>query len=416
MLLFAIFLLASGSGGLATLTAVRLEGAGVDTTVIGLVATAYFLGLTIGSTIAFRLIAKVGHIRAFAAFVSVLSALALVYAIHVFAATWALARLLEGFCMAGVYICLESWLAARSGTASRGSVLGAYMVALYAGQALSQFLLTTGGAQSHWPFIGASMLLSLSVIPIALTRREQPVLAAVVPFGLKRLYAISPLGVAGGMASGLILGGFYGIAPIYARLIGLDVAATASFMSAAIVGGMLLQIPVGRLSDAFDRRKVLLLVYATVAAVSIALALSEARGLALFIAMALFGGTAFALYPLCVAHANDHVDNADRIATSAGMVLAYSLGAIAGPLLGSLAVSAAGPSGLFLYTAACAAAIFVFALWRLLDRPPVPDEEQRAFIAMPRTSPAVAPLDPMSGAGERERADAAAPPDPADPA
>lgn len=298
--------------------------------------------------------------------------------------------------MAGVFICLESWLAERSGTASRGTVLGAYMIALYSGQALSQFLIAIGGPVSVLPFVGASILLSLSVIPIALTRSAQPVLPDVAAFGLKRLYRASPLGVAGCLASGVILGAFYGIGPVFARAAGLDAFGTALFMSAAIGGGVFLQLPLGRLSDAIDRRKVVLGTFAVAAAVSAFIAAADARGPLLFLGAALFGGTTFALYPLCVAHTNDHLRDEDRTGASAGLVLAYSAGAVAGPLIGAGAMNAAGPAGLFLLTGGCAAAVFLFALWRLLVRPPVPGDRQRVFLALPRTTPAAAPLDPLS--------------------
>lgn len=398
MLLLAIFVLASGSGGLATLTSVRLESAGTSTVLIGLVATSFYVGLTLGSLFVFRVIAQVGHIRAFAVFVSILSAVALVYAVHLASWLWATARMIQGFSMAGVFICIESWLAQRSESASRGMVLGSYMVSLYSGQALSQFLLLAGGPNSFLPFAFASILLSVSVIPIAMTRTSQPVLPDVTAFGYRRLFRASPLGIAGCVGGGLILGAFYGLGPVFARMSGFDTATTAAFMSAAIAGGIILQLPLGRLSDAIDRRKVILGSFIVVAAVSLGFASSQEPSLPLLLSGGvLFGGTAFALYPLCVAHTNDHLDDHERTGATGGLVLAYSLGAAAGPLLAAAALGAAGAGGLFLFTAGCAATLFVFALWRMVVRPPVPGEDQRAFLALPRTTPTSAPLDPLAG-------------------
>ena len=137
-LLLAIFILMAGSGFLSTLIGLRLERAGAGTMAIGAVATAYFGGLVIGALRAGSIVRQVGHIRAFAAFVSLLSASTLAYALLQYPLFWACLRLIDGMCVAGVFICLESWLNDRAEAETRGSILAAYMVALYSGQAVGQ--------------------------------------------------------------------------------------------------------------------------------------------------------------------------------------------------------------------------------------------------------------------------------------
>lgn len=210
------------------------------------------------------------------------------------------------------------------------------------------------------------------------------------------LYATSPLGVVGAGSTGLMLGAFYGLGAIFARGTGLLDAGTALFMSATILGGVALQWPFGRLSDMIDRRKVILggFIATTIIAFTI-FASAEGRG-PLMLAGALFGGACFALYPLCVAHTNDHLRSSQRVSATGGLVLVYSVGAVAGPLPASAFMDAAGPRGLFLFIALCALAVTLFAIVRLGLAPPVPGERQRRYLILPRTTPLAGKLDPLS--------------------
>lgn len=394
-LLLAIFMLMAGGGVMTTLVGVRLEGAGHGAVAIGLVATAYFAGLTLGSLRIGRVIQQVGHIRTFSAVVSLLSASTLAYALHQHPAFWFVLRLIDGLCVAGVFVCLESWLNERADAANRGSVLAAYMIALYAGQAAGQFLLNLAGAPVM-PFVVASILISLAVLPVALTRLSGPVTAEQAPLSARRLYVASPLGLVGVGATGLMLGAFYGLGPVFARGLGMTLSSTALFMSVAIAGGVALQWPLGWLSDRFERRGVIVGVLGGAAATGGALAFAGAPGALMMLLVALFGGFTFALYPLCVAHTNDHLTSGERVGASGGLVLAYSLGAALGPMSGSLAMLALGPGGLFVWTGSCAAAALIFGLWRQRRRGPVPQAEQQPYQLLPRTTPMAAALDPLA--------------------
>ncbi len=395
-LLLSIFILMAGGGFMPSLVSIRLEAAGVGAPLIGLVGSAYFAGLTIGSLQVARVIRRVGHIRAFAFFVSLLSASTLAYALHEAAWLWGALRLIDGFCIAGVYVCLESWLNDRAEPSERGAVLAAYMVALYAGQGLGQFLLNLSDLSPARPFLLASILLSLAVAPITLTRAASPVLGDYRALSMRGLYTASPLGMVGAAITGVMLGAFFGLGAVYARRIGLDLAATAAFMSTVILGGVVLQWPLGWLSDRFDRRAVILGVFAGTAAVALAIALLGAPGMLLLPMAGLFGGLSFALYPLCVAHTNDRLTTAERVGASAGLVLVYSAGAAAGPLAGAASMSALGATGLFLFVTACAAGALAFGLWRVAVRPPPPSERQQSYQPLPQTTPMSAGLDPLA--------------------
>ena len=403
-LLFGVFLIMGGSGPLTTLVSLRLEAGETARFAIGAIMAAYFAGLTLGSLFAHHVVLRAGHIRAFSAFASVLSAAALAYPLLASPLPWAGLRLIEGFCMAGVFICVESWLNDRAGPATRGKILAAYMICMYLGQAAGQFLLgIEQGEDAIRVFLCVSILLSLGVIPVALTRMAPAPLPEVSSLSPRALYGASPLGVTGVVASGVILGSVYALGPVFVRRFAdVDASGAALFMSALIFGGVLLQWPLGRLSDAFDRRRVIVATLAVLTAAAIAVPLVAGFGkAALFGSAALFGGFAFAIYPLCVAHTNDHLVREKRIAASGGLVLAYSAGATVGPLAASGAMSAAGPTGLFAFIALIGAASLGFGLWRMRVRGPAVN--QQVFQAVPGTTPTLAPLNPL----------AAEPPEPA---
>ena len=395
-LLLAIFVLMAGSGFLATLLSLRLERAGARSLLIGLVATSYFVGLTLGALRITPLIQRVGHIRAFAAFVSLFSASTLAYAIHQDVALWAALRFIDGFCVAGVFICLESWLNERAEPETRGAILACYMIALYAGQAIGQFLLNLSQEKPSMPFMAASILLSLAIIPVVLTRIAGPSLDTSPPLALRRLYAISPLGIIGAASTGLMLGAFYALGAVHMRRLGLDLPHTALFMSVVILCGVVLQWPIGRLSDRYDRRRVIVGTFAAACLISAAIAAGADSGAwaLLLLLGGLFGGTSFALYPLCVAHTNDHLTREERVGASGGLVLAYSAGAAVGPVAGAAAMSIGGPGGLYFFIAVCAGGTLLFALWRQWMSIAVPGRFQKPYQILPRTTPMSAALDP----------------------
>lgn len=392
-LLLAIFLLMAGSGFLSTLLAVRLEAAGASAGIIGLVATAYFGGLMLGSMRVERIISRIGHIRAFAAFVTVYSATSLTYAIIGNPGVWTILRFIDGFAMAGVFVCLESWLNQQASPKNRSAVLAFYMIALYLGQAIGQFLLNLGDNAPDLPFMVSAILLSTALLPILLTRMEQPRIEAVAPFSLKRLYEVSPLGIIGTLITGVMLGAFYALGAVYIQRIGMGLSQVALFTSCVIAGGVALQYPLGILSDRFDRRLVVIACFLATALVCAPIVLLDMSATGTILLGSLFGGFAFALYPLCVAHSNDHLSEGERIGASSGLVLTYSAGAVAGPLVGSAGMGTFGPAGLFAVMGSSALVGCIFGIWRVFASPAVPASDQQSFQSLPRTTPMAAVLE-----------------------
>lgn len=398
-LLVAIFILMMGSGFMSTLIAVRLEADGVSALLIGLAATSYFSGLMAGSLRLQIVIGNVGHIRAFAAFVTIYSATSLTYAIADNVVVWIALRFIDGCAMAGVYVCLESWLNRQATPTNRSVILAIYMIALYSGQAAGQFLLNLGEDQPKLPFMISAIILSIALLPVLLTRMEQPQIEKFAPFSLRRLYVASPLGIIGTLATGGMLGAFYALGAVYVQRIGMPLSQVALFNAFVIVGGVLLQYPLGLLSDRFDRRKIIIACFLVVTVISAAMASSTLASIATIALGSLFGGFVFALYPLCVAHLNDHIDEDERVGASSGLVLTYSLGAMAGPMIGSVGLSALGPAGLFVTIGGMAFICGLFGIARMAARAPVPAEDQQAFQSLPRTTPMAAILE-ADGDGE----------------
>lgn len=385
-LIVAIFVLMAGAGCVTTLVSYRLEIAGTPAMIIGLAGTAYFVGLMIGSVRVVPVIRTAGHIRTFSAAVSLLAASTLTYSIAQHVALWTVLRLIDGICVASVFVCLESWLNDRAEPGQRGTVFAAYMIALYSGQALGQFLLGLD-SQPGLPFVVAAIFISLAVLPVALTRMVSPVLAEHSPFSLRRLYVISPLGVVGVGATGILLGAFYALGVVYARRMGMSSATAALFMSVVIGGGVALQWPLGWLSDRFDRRKVIIGTLAGTTATCAALVVAGHVSPSILMVLGmLFGGLVFALYPLCVGHTNDRLASDERIGASSGLILIYSAGAAIGPLSGSITVQAFGPGGLFAWLGTCAGLALIFGLWRQVQREAVPEEQQQPYQVLPRTT------------------------------
>ncbi|CAO3361303.1 MFS transporter [Azospirillum palustre] len=398
-LLLAVFLMMGGTGALTTIVSVRLDAAGAPPILLGALTAAYYLGVTVGSTQAFRLVAQVGHIRAFSASATVLVAATLGHTLGSDPAAWIALRLVEGCCMAGLFVCIESWLNQSATSATRGQILALYMIALYGAQGVGQYLMVIDDPHGFKQFVIVSILVSLALVPVALSRTAPPLLQKLESIRIGHLYRASPLGFAGTVISGLVVGAFYGLGPVHVRHLGYDLGQSATFVSAAIIGGMLLQWPVGKLSDLIDRRLVLVGLFAALAVTSIGMTmLPQGKFGPLLAGISLFGGIIFAIYPICVSHTNDFLTPAEMVPASGGMVLGFSVGAIAGPFLASLVMAVFEQDGLFLFSALVAIVALAFALWRMTVRPPVPLDQRLPFLPQ---APIPGPLDGVTPGVEK---------------
>ena len=382
---FGILMLGDGLQG--TLLAVRADLEGFSATLTGLVMSTFYIGFLIGSIMTPRITIKVGHIRVFAAYAAISSTAILIQSLVVTVPLWIAMRLISGFCFAGLYIVAESWLNDRATNETRGKLLSLYMVVTYIGIGAGQLLLNLANPLEFQLFILISILISVAVVPLLLSAGSPPTFHDSVRISLFELFRLTPLGIVSMFAVGLVTATFFALGPVYAQRIGLNIRDTSYFMTAAVIGTVLLQGPIGALSDRFDRRKVLTIVTILTSVTALICIPAEQVSIpVLFLAIALFGGLAFPLYSVCIAYTNDHLKPNQMIAASGALVLVSGLGAIAGPILVAMIMDTYGNQAMFWSIAAVHALTGVFAIYRMIRSAPVPLDKQR-----PGTATAVHP-------------------------
>jgi MFS family permease len=365
-LIVAISLIQLANGYMGTLIGIRLASAQVEPLVAGIVTSAYFTGYMAGAALCHQLISRTGHIRAFAAFAALAAAAFLCHALYFNPALWAVLRALVGFGCAALFVATESWLNAKVTAASRGAVFAIYMVATYATFAGGQFVLNLASPADFTLFALAAILFCVALLLVAVTRADQPAPTPVNPLKAGELAAAAPVAVVGCFVGGLVSGAFYALVPVYAASNGRSVLEISSYMALAIIGGLLMQIPIGKLSDKFDRRVVASFVAWAFAAV--ALTVAPARPTPWFPAVwLLLGGFMSVIYPICVAHANDRMSAERAVSVSGRLVLISGIGSAIGPLLGSAAMALLDIRGLFYFMAVAMALFALFALARGLS-------------------------------------------------
>lgn len=389
-LLVAAGILLAGNGMQSTLLTVRAEMEGFAPFVVGAMGTTYFLGFLAGSMTVARLIANVGHIRVFAGLAAIVAATSLALVMFIDPYVWIGLRLIVGFCVSGLFTVVESWLNESTDNADRGQLLSIYRLIDLFCVTGSQLILPVVGADGFEIFALMAMLFCLSLVPVSMSRQSAPAPSQKMHFDLQMVWRISPLACIGMLAIGLSNNSFRTIGPLYASRIGLDLEGVAYFMAAGIIGGAVLQFPLGILSDRWDRRWVL--IFATLGASLAGLSLSlagTADPYAVYAGIFVFGAFALPLYSLSVAHANDHAPAGEYAAVSAGLIFLFSIGAAIGPILASLVIEQFGAPALFTYISLIHLALVAVALYRLMVRPSVPRYERVRYTALLRTSPAM---------------------------
>ena len=385
-LLLGFFLMQTGNTFQGTILSIRGEIEGFTLAQIGAVGAGFWAGVIIGSLRAAALIRRVGHIRTFAALGAVAGVAPLVHLLLVDPYVWIAARALTGFCFAGMFIVVESWLNAGASSENRGQVLSIYaMTGLVAGIG-GQLLLPTTDPAGFKPFCIIACLISLALVPIALTQGAAPAPPGEGgQVGLGRLYRDSPLGVAAGFLGGATTGAFFALGPIFAEGRGLSIGQIAIFMACGTLGGFIAAWPLGLLSDRCDRRLVIIGAAAAAAAsliAMLALVPGDAYPWLLYLCVALFGGMIIPTYSLALAHLSDAVAQEEMVAASGGLLLAHGAGAAVGPLIAGFAMSAT-PRGLSYTLVAAQVLIVVFGVVRLVSRAAPPAAQKGTFALEP---------------------------------
>jgi MFS family permease len=370
-LLAAVFILIAGNGLSNTLIPLSATAAAFPELALGLIGSAYFGGMLIGCLAAPRIIARAGHVRAFSAFVAVATVATLMHPLLVDPIAWAVIRAATGFCFAGLYATIESWMHDKADNVVRGRVLALYQIVHYAGSATGQQAIRFISPSSFVPFSIVAAALALSVLPLAYTRSDPPEPPPAPRLRLAWLFRISPVGVAGALVSGSANGTFWTLAPVFADRSGLSAGGVASFMTATIIGAALVQWPVGRLADRSDRRHIMLVAITIAVAAQLGMIwFAKSEALVLIALAACVGASALVLYPLASSHAQDLGGRENAVEVSTGLLLAYTIGAIVGPTTAAWMMSFIGPQALFIHNAAIHVLFVAFIVWRLWQRPP----------------------------------------------
>jgi len=396
-LLIAAAILLMGNGLLNVLIPVRADVDHFTRLEIGLLGSAYYAGLVAGCFFAPNVIARVGHIRAFVAFTAIATITPLLHAIWTEPLSWSALRALNGFCFAGLFMGIESWLCGASTMETRGRVLASYTVVNLTVVTLGMQMMGLGSPGSFELFSLVAILYSLAAVPVALTKTSAPVAPATAKLRLGWLITVSPAAVAGCFFTGVANSAFWSLAPLYGRSAGFSLPEVATFMTVAVLGGAATQWPIGYLSDRVGRRPLLVTVGVVGASAGIGLyILSTSSPMAIFPFAVLYGCCAFPIYTLCVAHANDLVHKKRAVEVSSGLLLTFSIGAVLGPLMAGYMMSVAGHGALFLHSAVAHSLIAVVMLIRVKLRPKLPAERSEGFVVVPKTTPTVFELDPRA--------------------
>lgn len=394
-LLVAAAILLMGNGLLSVLIPVRADVEQFSRLEIGLLGSTYYAGLMAGCLLGPLVIARVGHIRAFIAFTAIVTTTPLLHAIWTEPIFWSALRALNGLCFAGLFMAIESWLTGAATMETRGRVLASYTVVNLTVVTLGMQMMVLGQPSGFELFSLVAILYSLAAVPVALTRTSAPVPPRTGKLRLGWLIAVSPAAVAGCLFTGVANGAFWALAPLYGRSAGFSLTEVAMFMTLVVLGGAASQWPIGYLSDRVGRRPLLVTMGITGAFAGVMLhVLSTSSPMAIYPLAVLWGCSAFPIYTLCVAHANDLVHKKRAVEVSSGLLLTFSVGAVLGPLGAGFAMGTSGHGALFLLAAAAHLLTALVMLLRVKLRPKLPSEHREDFVAVPKTTPLVFELDP----------------------
>ena len=388
-LLLGMLLLMLGNGMQGTLLGIRGALEDFTTFEMSLVMSAYFVGFFGGSKLAPGMIRRVGHIRVFAALGSFISAILILFPSITDPWVWMLLRVGIGFCFSGVYVTAESWLNNASTNENRGKSLSLYLIMQMLGIISAQGLLVLGDPSGYVLFVISSVLVSISFAPILLSVKPTPAFETAKPMSLIDLYRVSPLGCVGMFLLGGIFSAQFGMGAVYATRIGLTLNEISLFIATIYIGAVVLQYPIGYLSDRMERR-MLILAVAIAGGITAGLGVMFGDTFEILLAVAfIVGGLTNPLYSLLLAYTNDFLELDDMAAASGGMVFINGLGAISGPLITGWLMDLVGPSGFWVFITGLMACLALYALYRMTQRAAVAVEDTGAYVGI---SPSASPV------------------------
>jgi MFS family permease len=396
----ALFML--GNGYFNTFVSLRMADLGHSELSIGIVASAYYIGLVLGALQIAKFIVKAGHLRVFASFIGLFNCVCLVHAISDNVFLWFFLRFLSGISLAGFYITIESWLLECSSNRNRGVILAFYMVAVSSAQAFGQLLLDKYNTNSTMPYIVVTILLSLSILPVAISSnkivkyRDHDIeiisIAHLAKFASGSIFAC--------FVSGLILSSIYSLLPLLFEQVTQNAEKTAYLMFVTLLGGMILQYPIGLLSDNYDRRKVLILVSCLLVFICATVLIVEHQKFdfeELALLYFVFGGLSFTFYPVALSMICDSLRSSHIVSATQSLSMIEGIGSMVGPILASPFMKILGFEGLTIYFTIVSSCLIFFLLYRNIKKEKT--SHHNHFVVAVHTTPVVAELDPRGDEG-----------------
>ncbi len=398
-LFLSVVLLQLGTGGVGPLDAISGVTLGFSTAEIGILGSAHFFGFFIGCWWAPRLMGAVGHSRAFAAFTAAGTIGIIAHMMIVDPVAWAFLRMLSGLCVAGCYTIIEAWLQSKVTNQTRGRTMGIYRIVDIGGSLAAQLVIGVLSPAAYFSYNLLAILCCAALLPVVVSKAVEPETPSAPRLRPRLAWDRSPLAAVGVVVSGVTGAAFRMVGPIYGIEVGLSADQIALFLAAYVLGGAVVQLPLGWLADRFDRR--LVLTGLSVAAALCCFLTIAASGMGvtpIYLAAALFGATTLPVYSVSTAHGHDFASDEERVELSAAFMFLYAIGAIASPLFAAQLIEAYGAAAMFLFISVAHILLVFFGLLRMAARPT--PGKRTAYVNMPRTSFLVGRLFGRSRNGE----------------
>ena len=400
--LVCMSLLMLGTGFMNTVFSLKLKFMGQSSFFVGVITSLFYLGMFAGSFSISTILLRVAHIRAYAAFAALLAFSILLPALLDEMYIWSIARFISGYCLAGLYITIESWLLNVSTEKNRSAHLALYIACIYGAQSVGQLFIDIIDLHTLLPFIFGAIFIILSVIPISVTPIKAPQIEEPQALGMKKLFKVSPTGVIGCLVAGGFISSTYGLLPIYVVDSGVVLNDVATVMSLNILGGVILQYPFGFLSDRMDRRLTIIILSGAAAVICLVIMIFDRTALfgkeaSVFINLALvfvLGGATFCIFPISVNHVCDYIDKHHIIEATQGLTVAYGLGSVIGPLVIAYVMKLMGGAGFFVGMSLLFAITAFYTGYRVIKSKKPIETQDASFIALPNTTPIVSELEP----------------------
>lgn len=381
--LASLFLSVASGSFFLTFISVRINSIDGMEIALGLIHSSFYGGILTGALRSEKIINRVGHIRAFASFSSLLTFTIIFQALYQSPNFWILLRFFAGFSTAAIYVIIESWLLVQSTKKNKGKILSIYMVCLYSAQTIGQFGLDIIDVNTMQPFLLAALVASVSMIPASLTHMQAPDIKKLPKMAISKYFLASPLGFIGCIISGFTLSAIYGFLPSYALNQNVSVSI---LLGMTIAGGFVLQWPIGKLSDMFDRTIIITLLAVVIMFICFIIITCALDNIAVYILAFCLGGLCFTIYPVCIAQVCDYLSNSNMINVTGVLLFAYGIGAVSGPPVLAVLVKIFSPTALFYFISFVSFILFLCGVYSLKTVKAVSQEEQVDFVAMPRVS------------------------------